>query len=187
LRGKGIVPSSFYSIFSADTVRYVYDAYQRLQVTTIRDIYTKEDIDGLGENFLRERVRQQALNTYMEYLERYVLESIVTLVVNDPNLQTQPIKELRRMAINETNKDIIRIVALPETFDELLKRYRQLEKEWFERVTHGLDKDNERGRAIFDDYDDAHPIDKGFSDWEKNRVEEKLRRLGSIAKVAKPE
>ena len=187
LRGKGVIPSSFYSIFSADTVRYVYDAYQRLQVTTIRDIYTKEHIDGLGENFLRERVRQQALKTYMEYLERYVLESIVTLVVNDPNLQTQPIKELRRMATNDTNKDILRIVALPETFDELLKRHRQLEKEWFERVTHGLDKDNERGRAIFDDYDDAHPIDKGFSDWEKNRVEEKLRRLGSIAKVAKPE
>ena len=187
LRGKGIVPSSFYSIFSADTVRYVYDAYQRLQVATIRDIYTKEHIDGLGENFLRERVRQQALSTYLEYLERYVLESIVSLVVNDSTLVAQPIKELRRMATNETNKDVMRVIPLPETFEDLLKRYRQLEKEWFERVTHGLDKDNERGRAIFDDYDDAHPIDKGFSEWEKNRVEEKLRRLASIVKVSRPE
>ena len=68
-----------------------------------------------------------------------------------------------------------------------LKRYRQLEKDWFERVTHGLDKDNERGRQIFDDYDDAHPIDKGFTEWEKSRVEEKLRRLNSIAKTNKPE
>jgi len=54
-------------------------------------------------------------------------------------------------------------------------------------VTHGLDKDNERGRQIFDDYDDAHPIDKGFTEWEKARVEEKLRRLNSIVKIAKPE
>jgi carbonic anhydrase/acetyltransferase-like protein (isoleucine patch superfamily) len=187
LRGKGIVPATFYSIFSPDTVRYVYDAYQRLQVNAIRDIYTKEHIDGLGENFMRERIRQQAIKTYQEYMERYALEQIITLVVNDQNLQAQPVKELRRMATNDANKDVMRIVSLPETFDELLKRYRQLEKDWYERVTHGLDKDNERGRQIFDDYDDAHPIDKGFTEWEKSRVEEKLRRLNSIAKTNKPE
>ena len=187
LRGKGIVPATFYSIFSPDTVRYVYDAYQRLQVNAIRDIYTKEHIDGLGENFMRERIRQQAIKTYQEYMERYALEQIITLVVNDQNLQAQPVKEMRRMATNEANKDVMRIVSLPETFDELLKRYRQLEKDWYERVTHGLDKDNERGRQIFDDYDDAHPIDKGFTEWEKSRVEEKLRRLNSIAKTNKPE
>ena len=156
-------------------------------MSNIRDIYTKEHIDGLGENFMRERIRQQAIKTYQEYLERYVLELIITLVVNDPGLQTQPVKELRRMATNDINKDAIRVVTLPETFDELLKRYRQLEKDWYERVTHGLDKDNERGRQIFDDYDDAHPIDKGFTEWEKARVEEKLRRLNSIAKTNKPE
>ena len=187
LRGKGIVPSVFYSIFNADVVRYVCDALQRLQVTVIRDIYTKEHIDGIGENFLRERVRQQAIKTYQEYLERYILESIITLVVTDVNLQSQPVKELRRLATNDANKDAMRMVTLPETFDELIKRYRQLEKDWFERVTHGLDKDNERGREIFDDYDDAHPIDRGFTEWEKARVEEKLRRLGSIVKVARPE
>ena len=187
LRGKGIVPATFYSIFSPDTVRYVYDAYQRLQVIAIRDIYTKEHIDGLGENFMRERIRQQAIKTYQEYMERYALEQIITLVVNDANLQAQPVKELRRMATNDANKDVMRVVALPETFDELLKRYRQLEKDWYERVTHGLDKDNERGRQIFDDYDDAHPIDKGFTEWEKSRVEEKLRRLNSIVKTNKPE
>lgn len=187
LRGKGIVPATFYSIFSPETVRYVFDAYQRLQVSAIRDIYTKEYIDGLGENFMRERIRQQAIKTYQEYMERYALEQIITLVVNDANLQAQPVKELRRMATNDANKDVMRVVALPETFDDLLKRYRQLEKDWYERVTHGLDKDNERGREIFDDYDDAHPIDKGFTEWEKARVEEKLRRLNSIVKTNKPE
>jgi len=79
------------------------------------------------------------------------------------------------------------VVPLPETFEELLKRYRQLEKDWFERVSHGLDKDNERGREIFDDYDSAHPVDKGFTEWEKARVEEKFRKLTSVVKVTKPE
>lgn len=187
LRGKGYVPTSFFNIFSPDVLRLVCDAYQRLQVSRIRDVYTKDDIDGLGENFLRERVRQQALHTYQEYMERFVLEAVITLVVNDPALQSQPVKELRRMATNESNKDVMRMVPLPDTFDELVKRYRQLEKEWFERVSHGLDKDNERGRIIFDDYDDAHPIDTGFSEWEKARVEEKMRRLSSIAKSVRSE
>lgn len=182
LRGKGFVQPAFYSIFSAEVLHNVFEAYQRLQVQKIRDVYTKADIDGLGENFMRERVRQQALHTYLEYMERFVLESIITLVVNDPALQMQPVKELRRMVTNENNKEVLRIVPLPETFEELVKRYRQLEKDWLERVTHGLDKDNERGREIFDDYDDAHPIDKGFTEWEKLRVEEKMRRLSSIVK-----
>lgn len=183
VRGKGIVPSSFYSIFSFDTLRCVYDAYCRLQVATIRDVYTKEHIDGLGENFLRERVRQQALHTYAEYMERYVLENIISLMASDANLLSQPVKELRRLITTDANKDVVRVVPLPESIDELVKRYRQLEKEWFERVSHGLDKDNERGREIFDDYDDAHPVDKGFTEWEKSRVEEKFRRLSSIVKV----
>lgn len=187
VRGKGIVPVSFYSIFSPETVRCVYDAYCRLQVSVIRDVYTKEQIDGLGENFLRERVRQQALHTYAEYLERYVLEQIINLVVGDPALQAQPVKELRRMVTTESNKDVVRVVPLPDTFDELVKRYRHLEKEWYERVTRGLDKDNERGREIFDDYDDVHPVDKGFTEWERLRVEEKMRRLTAIAKTPRME
>lgn len=187
VRGKGIIQAGFYSIFNIETVRYVYDAYCRLQVSVIRDVYTKEHIDGLGENFLRERVRQQALHTYAEYLERYVLDSIINLVVADTSLQTQPVKELRRLITTDMNKDAVRVVPLPDNFDELVKRYRQVEKDWFERISHGLDKDYERGREIFDDYDDAHPVDKGFSDWEKARVEEKLRRLGGIVKTSKPE
>ncbi|SHK94855.1 DUF4954 family protein [Fibrobacter sp. UWEL] len=187
VRGKGVVPATFFNIFNPETVRCVYDAYCRLQVATIRDVYTKEHIDGLGENFLRERVRQQALHTYSEYLERYVLESIITMVVNDVNLLAQPVKELRRLITTELNKDVVRVVPLSDSFEDLVKRYRQLEKDWFERVSHGLDKDNDRGRKIFDDYDDAHPIDKGFTEWEKARVEEKFRKLTSVAKGAKPE
>lgn len=187
IRGKGVVPATFGNIFNAETVRAVYDAYCRLQVSVVRDVYTKEHIDGLGENFLRERVRQQAIHTYAEYMERRVLDAIITLVDGDCSLQNQPVKELRRMITTDANKDIVRIVSLPDSFEELVKRYRQVEKDWFERVSHGLDKDQDRGREIFDDYDDAHPLDKGFTEWEKSRVEEKFRRLIAIAKAVKPE
>ena len=182
IRGKGLVPSSFYSIYNSETSRLVFDAYNRLQVERVKDFYTKNDIDGLGENFMRERVRQQAIKTYGEYLERYVLDLLVSLAENDESLSKQSPRELRKLLV-DTNKEIARVVNLPETMDELIKRYRQLDREWFDNVIHGLDRDNERGRQIFDDYDDAHPIDKGFMEWEKSRIEESVKRLNAFAKT----
>ena len=181
IRGKGIVPSTFYSIYNPETARLVFDAYNRLQVSIVKDVYTKSDIDGLGENFMRERVRQSAIKTYGEYLERYVLDLMLTLVESDESLSKQSPRELRKL-LGDTNKEIARVVTLPETMDDLVKRYRQLDKEWFDNVSHGLDRDNERGRKIFDDYDSAHPVDKGFMEWERNRLEESARRLNAFVK-----
>jgi len=181
IRGKGIVQPSFYSIYNPEIARLVLDAYNRLNVDKVKDIYTKKDIDGLGENFLRERVRQDAIKTYGEYLERYVLDLIVSLVEEDESLAKQSPRDLRKL-LGDSNKEIVRLFTLPETVDDLIKRYRQLEKEWYDNVSHGLDRDNERGREIFDDYDSAHPVDKGFMEWEKNRYEESLKRLNAMVK-----
>ncbi len=187
LRGKGAVAPSFYNMFSAETARCVFDAYNRLQGVAVRDLYTRREIDGLGENFMRESVRQDALRAYAEYLERYALDMLISLVENDGSLATQAPRELRRLVAGDVNKDIVRIVPLPETFEEVVKRFRTLEKEWFDRVGHGLDRDSARGREIFDDYDSAHPVDAAFVEWEKTRFEESIRRLNAVAKLAKPE
>lgn len=181
-RGKGAVPNSYFSLYGAETVHYAFDAYCRLQVNQVQDVYTKEHIDGLGENFLRERVRQKALKTYGEYLERYVLDQMIALVENDASLALQPPRELRRLLSGDLNREISRVVPMPATFDELVKRYRTLEKEWFDGVAHGLDKDIARGKEIFDDYESAHPIDKNFAEWEKNRFEESVKRLSAVLK-----
>lgn len=181
-RGKGAVPNSYFSLYGAETVHYAFDAYCRLQVNQVQDVYTKEHIDGLGENFLRERVRQKALKTYGEYLERYVLDQMIALVENDASLALQPPRELRRLLSGDLNREVSRVVPMPATFDELVKRYRTLEKEWFDSVAHGLDKDIARGKEIFDDYESAHPIDKNFVEWEKNRFEESVKRLSAVLK-----
>lgn len=181
-RGKGAVPNSYFSLYGAETVHYAFDAYCRLQVNQVQDVYTKEHIDGLGENFLRERVRQKALKTYGEYLERYVLDQMIALVENDASLALQPPRELRRLLSGDLNREVSRVVNMPATFDELVKRYRTLEKEWFDGVAHGLDKDIARGKEIFDDYESAHPIDKNFAEWEKNRFEESVKRLSAVLK-----
>ena len=182
-RGKGVVSVAFCSLFSPDIVRYVHDAWMRLQVEQVRDVYTREHIDGLGENFMRERVRQDALQAYGEYLERYVLDSIIALVENDESLLKQTPRELRKLLPADMPREIARAVQLPETLDELVKRFRVLEKGWFESVFHGLDKDNQRGREIFDDYDSAHPVDKAFVEWERTRFEDSVKRLANVLKA----
>ena len=182
-RGKGVVSAAFCSLFSPDIVRYVHDAWMRLQVEQVRDVYTREHIDGLGENFMRERVRQDALQAYGEYLERYVLDSIIALVENDETLLKQTPRELRKLLPADMPREIARAVQLPETLDELVKRFRMLEKGWFESVFHGLDKDNQRGREIFDDYDSAHPVDKAFVEWERARFEDSVKRLANVLKA----
>lgn len=186
VRGKGIVPTSFFSIYNAEIARLVFDAYNRLQVTQVRDVYTKEHIDGLGENFMRERVRQDALRAYTDYLERYLLDQIIALVEGDVTLGKTSPRELRKMLVADANKDLNRevgrLVNMPETFEDLVKRFRQLERDWFDSVAHGLDRDIARGREIFDDYDQAHPEDKGFAEWEKARFEESTKRLNAVLK-----
>lgn len=180
VRGKGLIPAGFYSIYHSDTVRQVFEAYNRLQVAQIRDIYTKEHIDGLGENFMRERVRQEALHTYAAYLEHYVLDQMIQLVENDSMLVGQSPREIRKLLVGDMNKEVSRVVPMPDTFEDMIKRFRQLEKDWYEAVAHGLDKDNARGREIFDDYDSAHPVDKGFTEWERNRGEESAKRVNAL-------
>mgnify|MGYP003290823932 CR=1 FL=1 len=187
VRGKGVVNSSFYSIYSPEIAYNVFDAFSRLQNVTVRDLYTKEHVEGLGENFMRERVRQEAIHAYLEYLEHYVLDMLISLVENDKTLVTMAPRELRRLVVGDANKDIVRVVPMPETFEDMVKRFRVLEKGWFDRVAHGLDRDNNRGREIFDDYDSAHPIDTAFVEWEKARFEDSVRRLNAVLKIDKPE
>ena len=111
-----------------------------------------------------------------------MLDSLIALVEGDDSLLKQTPRELRKLLTGDLNREVARVVALPDTLDELVKRFRILEKNWYENVFHGLDKDTERGRAIFDDYDSAHPVDSAFLEWEKVRFEESVKRLSNVLK-----
>ncbi len=181
-RGKGFLEMGDSSFFNPKIAKLVLDAFRKLQVGTVKDVYTEADIPGLGSNFLREMTRQMALQSYASYLERYVIHALVTTVEADSSLLQQPVKELKKNISGELFKEAAREVTVPETMVELIKRFRLLEKQWYETVLHGVDRDVERGRKIFDDYDTVHPVDRPFMEWEKNRFEEILRRASVLLK-----
>jgi hypothetical protein len=182
IRGKGFVDVSFGALSQSELVKNVFDAYQRLQVKTIKDVYLKEDILGLGSNYLRETVRQNALKTYREFLERFVLDACVSAMEADSSLLMESPKDFRKSFSGEVLREITKDWAFPETVADLLKKYKALEKEWFDCVFKGLDRDAVRGREIFDDYDEVHLPDKAFIDFEKQRIEESNKRVALLSK-----
>src|SRR5262249_42146537 len=63
-----------FRIFRADTVDLMRDAARRLEaVSRIKEIYTENDIEGLGKNFLLEAHRQPAISAYRFYTAYYAL------------------------------------------------------------------------------------------------------------------
>jgi hypothetical protein len=181
-RGKGFVDASFGTLGQPELVKNVFDAYQRLQIKTIKDVYLKEDIAGLGSNYLRETVRQGALKAYHDFLDRFILETFISAIEADVSLLLETPKDIRKCISGEVFREVSRDWVLPENVGELLKKYKSLEKEWFDGVFKGLDRDAVRGREIFDDYDEVHLPDKAFLDFEKQRIEESNKRVAALLK-----
>lgn len=184
-RGKGFVPSSLYSLFSTQNIRHVVSAYVKLRDVKVQEVYTDREIPGLGSNYLREPVRQLALRSYRNYLERYILDIAISAVEADPSMFMLSLKEICKNTLNDLFKEKLQLGELPVSMPDVLKRYRALVKEWFDGVSAGLERDRERGRKIFDDYDGVHPEDREFLDYVRSQFEEQVRRTNALLKESR--
>lgn len=184
-RGKGAVPSTLYALFSSYNVKNVVAAYVKLRDVKLADVYTEEQIPGLGSNYLREPVRQLALKAYRSYLERYIYEVALTAVEADSSLFVLSLKEVLKTVQGEAFKEKLNLLELPSSMTDVLKRYRVLLKEFYDGVTAGLERDRARGRRIFDDYDAVHPEDKEFLDFVHAQYDEQIRRTNILLKESR--
>lgn len=186
-RGKNIISSAFYSLFSVSNVRAVYNAFVKLQEVTVQEIYTGKDLNILGSNYMREPVRQFALQVYRNFLERFLFESVLTAVESDSSMILLSPKEILRSLPGEVFKERFSNIELPATVPEVLKRLRALSKQWVENVLAGDARDKERGQAIFDDYQQVHPEDKAFYELVKGQHEQLIRRIQTVLKDSREE
>ncbi len=187
IRGKGFVAPEESLVLCDRNAYLVLEALHRLECAQIKEVYTEADIPGIGSNYLKESARHSATLIYRSFLERYLVTRIVSLAETDRTILAQSPLEARKIFPGDLFKGIIREVSLPDTFGELIKRYRSIEKQWSDTVLHGTDKDFVRGRKIFDDYDEAHPADSAFLAYEKARFEDVLRRSAILLKELKVE
>jgi hypothetical protein len=151
-----------YRVFRPRIVDFMRDACRRLEaVRAIKEVYTEQDVQGLGKNFLREVYRRPAIDAYRFFIRYYALlalEDQVQSAVRSGEDQalgrllttpsSQPRWEHARSVLSEELGVIDVVAGLRELADMLDKVATAVE------VSKA--KDDERGVRIIDDYALVH-------------------------------
>ncbi|NOX53684.1 MAG: DUF4954 family protein [Planctomycetes bacterium] len=151
-----------FSVFRPDTVELMLDACRRLEaVKETKPVYTDRDIPGLGKNYMREAVRQPAIDAYRFYLRYYALMALMNRVkalldgqaegsvaeVLDKASEDEVWESQRRLLTEELGVSDVR-AALQELPDMLQKIAKDVEE--------SKAKDDRRGAKIIEDYNIVH-------------------------------
>jgi hypothetical protein len=163
-----------YKVLRPHTMRLVKEAMDRLAaVRTPKAVYLEGDIDGIGKNFLRDRVRLQAIEIYGRALTRYCLRLL--LGEAEGHLEIPGSREVAHELAD---------ALMPGTDrDTRLRRLVEIEKQNAELVQASKAQDDVRGARIIPGYADAHvaaakdPV--VLSAWERvEKTAERVRALG---------
>jgi len=153
--------SSFnFEIFRPEIVNLMKEARRRLlSVKNTKQVYTEEDIPGLGKNYLLEKNRKKAIEAYTFFIRYYGLSQLKRVLERN-DLKGVSLKEiLFRPSSNEYWEDARKIIL--EEFPskdvkELLKILIQMEEVISKMVRDSKERDDVRGRKIIDDYSEVH-------------------------------
>jgi hypothetical protein len=162
-----------YKVLRPHTMRLVKDAMDRLAaVKTTKAVYLESDIDGIGKNFLRDRVRLQAIEIYGRALTRYCLRLL--LGEAEGHLEIPGSREVAHELAD---------ALMPGTDrDTRLRRLVEIEKQNAELVQASKAQDDVRGARIIPGYADAHVAAERdpvvLSAWE--RVETTAQRVRAL-------
>jgi hypothetical protein len=152
-----------FGVFRPETVDLMRDACRRLEaVSAPRELYTDQDIDGLGKNFLLESNRRPAVDAYRYFVRYYALLGLKDYLdavrregqrpAADQILSTpsawQPWEHQRRVLGDELGSaDVASCLRLLEGMIE----------EVAGAVERSRARDDERGVRVIDDYAAVHP------------------------------
>jgi hypothetical protein len=151
-----------YKVFRLPIVDLMRDACRRLEaVRHVKEVYTEQNIKGLGKNFMREVCRQPAIEAYRFFIRYYALmalkdkvqfaldageEEAISLVLATPG--SRPEWEHPRQILYEefgVSDVIVGLRQLPDILDKVATA-----------VEVSKAKDDERGARIIDDYASVH-------------------------------
>lgn len=145
-------------VLEEDTTRLVLKAVRRLkEVKSIKSSYTERDIPGLGKCILEEPDRQRAIQWYLNYLERYALYRSLDVFEAQPKLLESNLPVVKEIFRGELMREISKLVTFPAKTILILKQFRTQERHWRESIISSLEKDEQRGESIQEDYTYTHP------------------------------
>jgi hypothetical protein len=154
-----------FDFLRADTVELIRDALRRLEdIGQVKEFYTEEDIQGLGKNFLLEKHRLRAIETYTFFLQYYshlALLDHLRLIVGAE-------------CPGERRPSPVADIGNRELFSELRELPDELEKIG-QDVEESKARDDRRGVRILNDYTETHT--PAAQDDCVRRTWEEVRRL----------
>ncbi|HOO72103.1 MAG TPA: DUF4954 family protein [Spirochaetota bacterium] len=171
------------TIFRPDIVDMMLTARDRLkEIDAPRELYTAKDIPGLGKNYLMERNRKSAIDSYSFYIEYFALKELlsrVCMIYKEGNYRLSE-EIYKTPSSNQTWEYARRLIILEGLAEKTLKENLARLQEISERITANIqrakEKDDGRGKKIIADYSYSHlqaPDDpfvkEAWAEWEKEK------------------
>jgi len=146
-----------YRILREDIVRLMIAARTQLQGVNGKDYYTGDrDLPGLGKNFMTERSRLEAIETYTFHIQFFALEGLFQRLRNAGKISPTILKRPSANSEWELQRQLIRDEGLHGTPQELLRLYLDRLKSIANEVEESKARDDRRGMRIIPDYADHH-------------------------------
>jgi hypothetical protein len=130
-------------LFAPGVVAHVLkalEAFPRFEQIKTQGVYTGDEIEGLGANFLRGARLRKGRAAYLDYLSF----ALCRLALWNPS---------ETLALSESARPLLKALKIPDGRDldvgELFSRF-------LASAEASLAKDTARGREVFGDYDDFH-------------------------------
>jgi hypothetical protein len=164
-------------LFTVALARKVLKALQTLRAAPPgRPVYQEDTVPGLGKNFLRAQAREKALAAYEDYLAFFLMRTYADRPGEAWGMELSDLVAALR-------KELAGPTAVPEARAWTgTQRFRL--PAFKSSMVASLERDDKRGRQIFDDYADFHPAPEDDAAVIRlaGDLEELGRRLDSFVK-----
>ncbi len=160
-----------FEVFRPEIVDRMIEARKKLlEIEEKKEIYLDRDIKGLGKNYLQEKNRVKAIDTYTFYIHYYALKGLNSAIeeaiskgqkISEETIYNYEVEEVTEKPVTlaywEHQKTILKMEKLTDkTLKENLLKLLEMEEQIAENTQKSKEKDDRRGRRIINDYAETH-------------------------------
>lgn len=179
-RNKAKRSELVFEVFRPDIIDLMVEARSRLQnIKEKKELYLERDIKGLGKNYLLERTRLKAIDTYTFYLKYYALNGVFTQVKANGSVDLNATSTDARW---EHERTIFQSELAGTDVKAALSLLKEMQQKIAEDVHTAKSKDDKRGVRVIPDYAEAHSpaSEDGFVKETYKVTEESIKEIDSL-------
>jgi hypothetical protein len=158
-RNKAMRSRFDFDVLRPDTIHMMVEARSRLQDASGKEIYTSNDVEGLGKNYMTESDRRKGIETYTFHIGYYALlglkERLTALLASGSNDAVGGLRKSGDAAWDHRRR-ILEAEFGGIDPEAQLARLIDAQRKVATAVEESKRKDDVRGARIIEDYGEAH-------------------------------